>query len=91
MASPALQFLLLTVTGWVTRHQIALTEYLLEENRVVFRNFAEEIFCIVRRLPARAAGSYGRAPSGFGTVGRYTPGPCSALRFSSSSSPWLAG
>jgi len=28
MASPALQFLVLTVAGWVTRHQLALLEYL---------------------------------------------------------------
>jgi putative transposase len=35
MVSPALQFLLITVTGWVTRHQLAVVEYLVEENRTL--------------------------------------------------------
>ena len=32
---PALQFLVLTFTGWVNRHQDDLIAYLREENRVL--------------------------------------------------------
>ena len=32
---PALQFLVLTVAGWVNRHQEDLIDYLREENRVL--------------------------------------------------------
>jgi hypothetical protein len=32
---PALQFLLLTFAGWVTRRQQKVIDYLLEENRVL--------------------------------------------------------
>ena len=35
MIAPALQFLILTVAGWLTRQQVALVEYLLEENRIL--------------------------------------------------------
>jgi transposase InsO family protein len=35
MCSPALQFLILTVVGWVSRQQVAMVEYLIEENRVL--------------------------------------------------------
>ena len=31
----ALHFLILTVAGWVNRHQVAVIEYLIEENRVL--------------------------------------------------------
>ena len=33
--SPALQFLVLSVAGWVNRHQEDLLDYLREENRVL--------------------------------------------------------
>ena len=32
---PALQFLVLTVAGWVNRHQEDLIDYLREENRIL--------------------------------------------------------
>ena len=35
MSCPALQFLILTVAGWLSRQQLAVVEYLLEENRVL--------------------------------------------------------
>lgn len=35
MSSPALQFLILTVAGWLGRHQVRVIEYLLEENRIL--------------------------------------------------------
>jgi putative transposase len=35
MSSPPLQFLLLLFSGWVTRKQLAVLEYLKEENRVL--------------------------------------------------------
>jgi len=35
MTCPALQFLIVTVAGWVNRKQVAVVEYLLEENRVL--------------------------------------------------------
>ena len=35
MTCPALQFLILTVAGWLTRQQVAVMEYLVDENRVL--------------------------------------------------------
>ena len=35
MSCPALQFLVLTITGWLSRHQAAAMEYLIEENRIL--------------------------------------------------------
>lgn len=35
MTCPALQFLILTVASWLNRHQVAIVEYLIEENRVL--------------------------------------------------------
>jgi len=35
MTCPALQFLVLTVSGWLTRRQAAAVAYLMEENRVL--------------------------------------------------------
>ena len=35
MTSPALQFLILTVASWLNRHQVAVVDYLIEENRVL--------------------------------------------------------
>jgi len=35
MASPLLEFLILTVAGWLNRRQVALVEYLVAENRVL--------------------------------------------------------
>jgi hypothetical protein len=41
MVSPTLQFLLITATGWVTRHQLAVVEYLVEENRTLREQLGE--------------------------------------------------
>jgi len=35
MSCPALQFLILAVSGWLTRRQEAAVAYLMEENRVL--------------------------------------------------------
>ena len=35
MMCPALQFLILTVAGWLNRQQVAVVEYLIAENRVL--------------------------------------------------------
>jgi len=35
MTCPALQFLIVTVAGWLNRKQVAVVEYLIEENRVL--------------------------------------------------------
>ena len=35
MSCPALQFLFITIAGWLSRHQVAAMEYLMEENRIL--------------------------------------------------------
>ena len=40
---PALQFLVLTFAGWVTRHQDDLIAYLREENRVLRGCFRHQL------------------------------------------------
>jgi hypothetical protein len=48
---PSLAFFLLLVSGWVSRHQQAVIDYLLEENRVLARG-DDRIVCrerLVRR------------------------------------------
>ena len=41
MSSLPLQFLLLTVAGWMTRDHQRITEYLLAENAVVCRRWID--------------------------------------------------
>ena len=60
VSSPALQFLILTVAGWLGRHQVRVVEYLLEENRILRHQLGGRRLRLTdaqrRRLAVRARG-----------------------------------
>lgn len=72
MTSPALQFLLLTVCGWVNRRHLATIEYLREENRVLREQLGGRRLRFTtaqrRRLAAKGRALGRRALRELGTV-----------------------
>ena len=74
----ALQFLVLTVAGWVNRYQEDLIDYLREENRVL----GEQLGPRPLRLPTPSVGSPSAARNSAGGSWRKSPVSSRLTRFS---------
>jgi hypothetical protein len=73
MQMPILQFLILTVSGWLARRQQEVVEYLLEENRTLREQLSGKRLRLTdaqrRRLAVKARALGRKRLKVFGTMG----------------------